>query len=635
MIEGKKIIALCTSRIYDPQVHSFIECFNETLKVHDIRVWIYAINADIYWNEQSDSAELEIFDIIPFDRIDGIVIMDEKIKCRFIAERIISRAALKKLPVIVVDGVYEGTTLIRFDYASAFEMVVRHIIHEHGVKKPHMMAGIPGNVFSEERLDAFKKVLREENIPFSDDMVSYGEFWAAPAREATRALIKREELPEALICANDIMAINACDVLKNAGYRVPEDILVTGFDGYDEAFLSVPGITTVSCDSVQLADATAKTLLTVIGGETIPSEVIVVPKIFTNESCGCPRCVEIANGLALKRFNNEFYRFQDDIRMIQNIVTQMITSDTPEKMVSRLRSAYTRNIFNDHTGNVCCIVREACLRKDVNYFLCDSKDSDDTAYCLLYDAGTDDDRVRPFDPEYIVPRLDELMKSSYPLIFESLDYMGRSMGYLCYFMDSYAITDYARTPNITDMICMGLGGYINMCHQQYLRTKVEQMYKYDALTGLYNRLAFSSAFEALKASSEYDGAPLTVMMADLNHLKWINDSLGHDAGDIAIAAVGKALRAACPENALCVRFGGDEMLAFIPGSCDVDNIIREIDGILDDESRDNGFDISASCGSYSTVLSGELDLEDAVRRADEVMYAAKRRAHGNVKWNRT
>ena len=126
------------------------------------------------------------------------------------------------------------------------------------------------------------------------------------------------------------------------------------------------------------------------------------------------------------------------------------------------------------------------------------------------------------------------------------------------------------------------------------------------------------------------GAPLTVIMADLNHLKQINDTLGHEAGDTAIAAVGKALRAACPQNALCARFGGDEMLAFIPGSCEVESIIGKIDGILKSESRDNGFDISVSCGSYSTVLSGRLDLEDAIRHADEVMYEAKRRAHGKA-----
>jgi diguanylate cyclase (GGDEF)-like protein len=623
MVGDKKIVALCTSRVYDPQVQSFIEAFNEKVKDQGIRVWIYALNADIYWEEDSDSAEIAIFDIIPYDLIDAVVLMDEKIKSHRIAERIIARAADRKLPVVVVDGQYPGTSDVRFDFAAGFEAVVRHILIDHGVKRPHFMGGIKGNVFSDEREEVFRSVLREVGIPFDESMVSYGEFWAAPALEAAKKLVKRPEIPDAIICANDIMAINVCAVLRESGYNVPEDVIVTGFDGFDEAFLSMPAITTVSCDSVQLAAASTEQLLGELSGAK-PTSVRVVPKMYANESCGCPRCSEISNDLALKRFNNEYYRFQDDIRMIHSITTRMLSSETADKAVSWLRSDYTRNFMNANTGNLCCIVKSECLRTDVNYFLT-QQDNNGGDYCLLYDAANKVDKVRPFDPKKIVPRLEKLLESGYPLIFQSLDYMGRSLGYLCYYMQSYDITDYARTPNITDMINMGLGGYINMRHQQYLKDKVEEMYRYDALTGLYNRLAFNEAIGAMKANPDYEGFPLTVLMIDLNHLKMINDTLGHEYGDKAIATVAVAMRASCPRGTLCVRFGGDEMLAFVPGDCDMPAIIDEIKRKLERESRKAGFTISASCGSYTTKVSADLDVEDAVRHADEEMYAVKRR----------
>ena len=65
-------------------------------------------------------------------------------------------------------------------------------------------------------------------------------------------------------------------------------------------------------------------------------------------------------------------------------------------------------------------------------------------------------------------------------------------------------------------------------------------------------------------------------MCDLDGLKNINDTQGHLAGDRAIAAVAEALKSTCPEDAICVRFGGDEMLAFIMGDCECDSIIAEI-----------------------------------------------------------
>ena len=71
---------------------------------------------------------------------------------------------------------YENTINVCFNYEDGFENVVRHVIEEHGCRKLHMMAGLKDNDFSERRIDVFKKVLSENNIPFSNSMISYGEF---------------------------------------------------------------------------------------------------------------------------------------------------------------------------------------------------------------------------------------------------------------------------------------------------------------------------------------------------------------------------------------------------------------------------------------------------------------------------
>ena len=271
MLNDTKIIALCTSRIYDPQLQGFVEILNESLKRSGARLWIYALNADIYWNEEKLTAEIHVFDYIPYDIVDAVIIMDEKIKSRTVSERIIRDASGHRVPVVVVDGQYEGTVSVAYDYAAGFETIVRHVIEDHGVKKPHYMAGFQGNKFSEERKEVFIKVLAENGIPFDDSMVSYGEFWATPARAATQKLIDEKRVPEAVICANDIMAINVCDVLQAAGYHVPRDVIVTGFDGYDEALLSEPAITTASCMSQGLADTVLKAVLECLAGQNAPA----------------------------------------------------------------------------------------------------------------------------------------------------------------------------------------------------------------------------------------------------------------------------------------------------------------------------------------------------------------------------
>ena len=69
-------------------------------------------------------------------------------------------------------------------------------------------------------------------------------------------------------------------------------------------------------------------------------------------------------------------------------------------------------------------------------------------------------------------------------------------------------------------------------------------------------------------------------MADLDGLKAINDGYGHESGDIAIAAVANALKSACPAGTLCMRYGGDEMIAFIQNTCDIKKITADIDRYL-------------------------------------------------------
>ncbi len=151
------------------------------------------------------------------------------------------------------------------------------------------------------------------------------------------------------------------------------------------------------------------------------------------------------------------------------------------------------------------------------------------------------------------------------------------------------------------------------------------MYRKDLLTGLYNRIAFTHRFEEIRQMPENDGKPVHIIMADLDGLKYINDNFGHDAGDLAISVTAMALRASCPEKALCLRYGGDEMLAVVLGDCDGNAIMDEISSFLAEYNEDSklSYKVMVSCGIFSTTLTPEFNFENAVRNADKSMYAQK------------
>ncbi len=616
MYQGRKYIALCTSRVFDTQIHRYIESLNEYLLAYDYRLLVYGINSDVYWNEDHLTAETGIFDALPTRHLDLIIIMDEKIKSHTISERIITSAKASNIPVIVIDGEYPDTTSIRFNFNKGFEQIVRHIIEDHKITKPHMIAGVPNNAFSDERIEVFKKVLSENGIPFDDSMVSYGEFWSYPARVAMRKILDQGIVPDAVICANDIMAVNVCSVLKEYGHRVPEDVIVSGFDGNEEAFLNNPMISTVICDIEDLAKQTEDCIVRLLNNEPVENKEIV-PKLLTNESCGCERNPNPSENL-LDLINNSFYRHQDDLRNLYDLTTNMVNCNTNEEMTKALQKTLS--------GSMICAVDKRCLDMNDNYFVVNhiGKWTDHLQYIYNGDKPLDDSDFS-FNSVFLMKRLEEFSANGYPIIFNALEYMNTIVGFIGYNFNDYELTNYSQIAPMTSSVSLGLGGYITMASQRALHDKLSEVYKRDALTNLYNRVAFQNIFRSARMAPENLGKPITVIISDLDGLKYINDHYGHADGDNAIAKLSDALVNCCPENSICSRFGGDEVFAVIFGDCDEDGIASAMEEYLNEYNKTSGltYFVTSSTGCYTTILDEEYDILQALKIADEKMYEVK------------
>ena len=634
MIGEKKLVALCTSRVYDPQVYGFMKELNELLQPKNCVLLVFTINSDIYWEEDLNPAETYVFDIMPFKELDCVVIMDEKIKSHSVAGRIVESAKKEDVPVVIVDGEYEGTIHVNFDYAAGFEEITRHVIEEHKVKHPHMMAGLPNNFFSEQRIEIFKKVIEENGIPFDESMVSYGDFWADPTREAMRLLLTRKELPDAIICANDIMAINVCDMLQQAGIKIPDQVIVSGFDGYDEVFFADPKICTSSCDTVHLAEATGEIVLRIVDHEEVRS-AFIAPKLIPNQSCGCPEHHYSTALNQMANFNNNFYRHQDDTRILYNISSNMETSRTAWEMAASIHDHKTKNLLTVVDHNVfdmeeSYFMTEGAKKKPNFHLINDADYAEEHRFEriplpkeIFYDETVNEEE-NVLSGNYR-QRTIELFDTGYPLVYHALDYMNQAFGFNCYFFRESVITNYSKAAIVTNAISMGIGGFVNLQYQRRLLEKMDAMYKHDALTGLYNRIGFHKVYDEISRLPENQGKPVTVIMSDMDGLKYINDNFGHADGDQSIAAVANALKKACPEHAISARFGGDELFAVIIGECDADAIMKQIDEYLKEynDEADLPYTVATSSGYYRSTLTESFDVLKALKRADERMYIAK------------
>lgn len=616
MIDNKKVIALCVSRVHEPINNKLIEFLNRRLILNNCTLFVYNVCYDLNWYSKNllwhnniKSAQVAVFDLIDTDITDVIIIMDDIIKDKPTIMNIIDKKGLTGIPVIVVDGKkYPNCINITFDYEKGFEQIVRHVIEFHKVRRPHFMAGFKNDYFSERRLDIFRKVIEENNIPFSWDMVSYGDYWFEHSFNACNRLIENGNIPEAIICANDMMAMGVCRSLMNHNIAVPDDVIVTGFDGIDEINMCSPAITSCAFLAKDMAEQIMQIILKSFRGEKLLENYVVPPsKLIISESCGCPKDNSFDS---IGYFLNRFYRYTDQEKILSEVSSKIHTAETTHEAVTLWK--------NNTDYNLVCLINKG--------FLDDSYKDKQKPFESIMTVFTDKDKnqtdVYDFQRKDIIPDIKKFIDNKKPLIFTALEYLNEPFGYVCL---SFDLCDYCQIPDIIFSLNHAIGGFKNIHYQTMLVEKMERIYMLDSLTGLYTRSGGFNLLNNLFRKAVDENLPVNTVLVDLDKLKYINDTFGHNAGDNAIYIMAEALKKCSPKNALCIRFGGDEMTSFFIGKCEPLKIKSDIYNYLKNynEKFKKDYTVSASVGIYSTSVSDEMNFETLIKKADELMYLDK------------
>lgn len=165
---------------------------------------------------------------------------------------------------------------------------------EHCVKHGHrQIAFIAGRKQSEQgdsgvRLRAFEAALHSLNLPFDPDLVAFGYHHSEGGRQAIQQILSHGKKFTAVLASNDRSAIGVLDGLHQAGFVVPQDIAVIGFDDRLEARAQVPSLTTIHYPMFGLGYQAVELLLRAIDGENIKDEIVHIPtRLVIRESCGC------------------------------------------------------------------------------------------------------------------------------------------------------------------------------------------------------------------------------------------------------------------------------------------------------------------------------------------------------------
>lgn len=149
----------------------------------------------------------------------------------------------------------------------------------------------------------------------------------------------------------------------------------------------------------------------------------------------------------------------------------------------------------------------------------------------------------------------------------------------------------------------------------------------DPLTGLANRRALIDQLAAAQLRRDRDGSEIGLLYMDLDDFKAINDRHGHDVGDRVLIAAGRRLQAATRETDLVCRIGGDEFVVLcspIDGEEGLRDLVDRLAGQSPPAVTVDGVEIQVGDSIGSVLLEADMDVDVALRRADEAMYLVKR-----------
>ncbi len=192
-------------------------------------------------------------------------------------------------PIINIGHEVAGIPTVTTDDYVGMRNMILHLVEDHGFRRIAFIRGPEAQIGAEERFKAYKDVLQEAGIAINPNLISPPGAWDGyTGGNAIRVFVdERNEQFEAIVGANDSMALDAIWTLKEYGRAVPEDVAVVGFDDQTTAKAALPPLTTVHQPFREQCRKAVSMALEILRGAEVPERVIIPTTLFIRESCGC------------------------------------------------------------------------------------------------------------------------------------------------------------------------------------------------------------------------------------------------------------------------------------------------------------------------------------------------------------
>ncbi|MBR4343164.1 MAG: GGDEF domain-containing protein [Lachnospiraceae bacterium] len=529
-----------------------------------------------------------------------------------------------KCPVVSIRREADNYHTVLIDDENSMESITKHLIEYHGFKDLFYVSGIKGHPDAVKRLNCFKRVLAEHGMELKEENLYHGDFWRNSGDRIVDAILERRKnskLPEAIVCANDYMAIAVCHALQARGYEIPKDVVVTGFDDVDEVSYTIPTITSVRMDIKEMAETACEMFVKLRDKKKIDKFEYVTTKAIPRQSCGCCESSMKILTISLRKYFDLWHRQRGE-----NLQSCFMSLDTVVAADIEALNLYVAKYINNNV-----------LYKDffvvLNDYKWESVENEDmvgyTDDVVLRTAFFDRKRQinikMKFSRKELLPDeyISDEPKAYYviPLHFHKASF-------------GYAVIDYYPGGTIGSFyefmlisICNALQHMRASKRTEALINKLQSMYVTDVLTNLKNRHGFDVESHKMYELVQHENRTMAIIGIDMDGLKVINDTFGHAEGDFAICVIADAIREASFTDEQGFRVGGDEfqVLALDYSENSVLKFVKRFSNYLEDFNKNSNkpYNVLASYGHCICFVKSGVTLSEWLTKSDDRMYEMK------------
>ncbi len=309
------------------------------------------------------------------------------------------------IPILTIEVEVPGYPYLYTEGRTGMRQAIEHLITEHGKTKIGFVSGRRENADAKERLETYCQVLMEHDIPVEEERIVYGNF-SEYTEDIVNNLLDANPDLEAIVFANDTMAIGGYNAIKARGLEIGKDILVTGYDDAPAALVLDPPLTTVHNNIIDMGYHAVYEVLNLLEqGRTNTS--ILNSRLIVRSSCGC-----------------------GDFKLENT--SEKLVSIFSENDISTAMTFTLEYLFSDYTGNFYyneLIERFSPILKSIlTPFLA---------------------RTMAFDEEYISDMLLDLIESSFSKLYFNADKLTYTIKELCRLLCSISQNEHEKCAVMT------------------------------------------------------------------------------------------------------------------------------------------------------------------------------------------